>query len=895
MRASVLLALSQVVLGALAASQAEPDATTPKLHAGLKETDVLASSTVEVQSRALVVSPGETFDVTARIDENLSNGPQQPPVLLGLQFVPVLDVDAGRKFTGSSELLWQPLEGDTANWSLKLLDAGNYRAVVFAQIPCGVHEPNAELSEESFALHNFKGIVQLVAVDINGDRSYPLPVIGGQTTAPLVNGVATFSQLQFLQAGTYKLIATAEGAQAAESAPVVITPPASRIIRVAVEVLLASGRRDTRFAGQLQLELDKDTAEDGIPQGVYKTHCRLGLCLWDSLLLTGPPGRHQLKATAVEHTASTEGAHRVIRPAISAPILFKEVSIVQTPNREVKSAIVEQKKPDIRTSLRLVQAVPSIVRVGQPWDLEVAVESFPSTLAESVLSRERSLRQRLTVAKHSAWGGWSSWTQSINLYGMLHREQRLKRLNSQKKISQLQHNAIAGHTLRVSIAKAWPENLISLTGQTEATTNEQGHGILSGLAVWLQEPRANSALQAPWVELKVECVTCTIDKGQFRSLLETPRIFLDVLSAVGVFKDVAAAASAVAKWRSAREVMEETDDLLDRPFADVLIKAQHGQGLTLLGDASIRISPYVWPLPACWQFAAAPTHQLDVHGAEQSVSFQLFSADSTFSSKAGVRWRGMADPDGSVRVIVLPSRSLLGPNGLRYMLRNPRSSHTAILSSQQIGQLKWVQLHSGPLRGRARLVVPKSTAAQISTPPPVASMHLVNRDVEAFLQWKAVTHVVELIPPQTKVVLELEVVGPSTPSVDMTGQCVDTDAGNVVLATPANDVAFLQSGSNATKVRYSPSGETPTGMKVLQSATYVLLVSLAKLERKNLAAKAHTLLSAVDSAIHVLRTQSALIQPKHQKDAPLDGNAREKSYHVLPVRLARCVTAGAEV
>lgn len=245
---------------------------------------------MEVQSRALLVGPGQAFDVTVRIDGSLTNDPQRTPVLLGLQFVPVVTIDAPIDLTSSSELLWKPLQGDKANWTVKLHRTGSYRAAVAAKIPCSYHKPNFKLPDlrscnerlplklksdfrirvsqisarleaswkkpqtieslsvlntipqgalriyalaldSSAVLQNFRGIVQLAAIAMNGDDNSPLPVIGGQTTAPLIDGVATFPQLQVLQPGAYKLIATADGAQAAESAPLVVTPPASRILR----------------------------------------------------------------------------------------------------------------------------------------------------------------------------------------------------------------------------------------------------------------------------------------------------------------------------------------------------------------------------------------------------------------------------------------------------------------------------------------------------------------------------------------------------------------------------------------------------------------------------------------------------------------------------------------
>lgn len=253
----------------------------------------LTSSPVDVQSRALVVVPGEAFEVTVHFDESLPKDPQWPPVLLGLRFEPVLGNNERKQLAGSSDLLWKPLKGDKARWSVKLPETGNYRATVFAQIPCSVHDGTSKAPElsncfqrmllkqksefrirvsqiaaklaiswdqpqtieglsvlentprgalqvsalaldGSVVLHTFAGIVQLAAVAIDSDGNFSLPLIGGQTAAPLVNGVASFPKLQFLQPGTYKLIATADGAQAAESAPLIITPPASRILRCVI-------------------------------------------------------------------------------------------------------------------------------------------------------------------------------------------------------------------------------------------------------------------------------------------------------------------------------------------------------------------------------------------------------------------------------------------------------------------------------------------------------------------------------------------------------------------------------------------------------------------------------------------------------------------------------------
>ena len=123
-------------------------------------------------------------------------------------------------------------------------------------------------------------------------------------------------------------------------------------IRVAIEVLLASGGRDTSFAGQIQLQLDNDAKDDEIPQEVHKTNCRLGLCLWDNLLLRGRPGKHKLTSTVVERTASLEGLHRLAVPATSAPIMFKKVALAETSARLTTYDTPRQIGPDVRASLR---------------------------------------------------------------------------------------------------------------------------------------------------------------------------------------------------------------------------------------------------------------------------------------------------------------------------------------------------------------------------------------------------------------------------------------------------------------------------------------------------------------------------------------------------------------
>ncbi|CDJ42867.1 hypothetical protein, conserved [Eimeria tenella] len=293
MKALVLLALSKAVLSALA-SQVTPDKETKTQSVSSTELEALNNLSVDVQSGAFVVEPGEIFEVTARVNGDFSRAPLERSLWLGLRFLPVGDADAQEQSARASELLWEKLEGSTASWSLKLNGKGEYRALVLGQFYCNVEEksfkeadylpclqplplrqgtelqirvshvsarlklswdkpqtiralsrlkdaPQGELQVSAISLdgselrRDFKGTVYLVAIGTNEESNFSSqPALGGQTSARLINGVATFSNLQLVREGTFRLVATADGAQATESATVIVAPAVSRVIRRAI-------------------------------------------------------------------------------------------------------------------------------------------------------------------------------------------------------------------------------------------------------------------------------------------------------------------------------------------------------------------------------------------------------------------------------------------------------------------------------------------------------------------------------------------------------------------------------------------------------------------------------------------------------------------------------------
>lgn len=118
-----------------------------------------------------------------------------------------------------------------------------------------------------------------------------------------------------------------------EQPPAVVFLPGPAPIRVAVEVVLPSGGRDTNFEGHVQLELHGDAPTKSPAPPRNTVHCRLGLCLFTDLVLNALKGQHRLKAVAVQPFSdkipgSVLNSEGTPQPAFSAPIVYQE-SIVR--------------------------------------------------------------------------------------------------------------------------------------------------------------------------------------------------------------------------------------------------------------------------------------------------------------------------------------------------------------------------------------------------------------------------------------------------------------------------------------------------------------------------------------------------------------------------------------
>ncbi|CDJ63023.1 hypothetical protein, conserved [Eimeria necatrix] len=625
-----------------------------------------------------------------------------------------------------------------------------------------------------------------------------------------------------------------------EQPPAVIFVPQTAAIRVAVEVLLASGGRDTSFVGLMQLQLHATNGDETLPQDFYETQCDRGLCLWSDLVLRSPPGKYHIKAAVAGQVAlgvpstNAEYSNATVRPAVSAPIVFKKkVRFPQMKGTNANEAL-GQAESESASLLWFVQTVPRAVRVGQPWDLEVAVDLKSLNLTQSVLHKERLRRERETLGRRSALAGWSSWTEGSNSSRSLRSWRDRHRFIPQHRKTEPRNPNGLQHKLQVFIAESWPEGTIVLSGKAEGVTNGQGLATISGLALWLQDQRSTSFRKPSWVKLRVVCTSCSRANKEFRTQLETPKIYLDTTSAVGVYSDAGKAASALLRWQSAKLLhgpltksaalilpghpAQLCVQLLDRPFADVLIKAEHEPGLVLLGESSIRVSPYAWPVSACWKFKAMSFEdQSEVHENGHKVYFQLISTDVSYSNSARVRWKGMAASDGSVKVIVLPSRPTLGPVAFRDLLRNPDVSRVAMLDTQQSGSPKWIELRSGLLQERVRLpMVTKVARSSRKTQAHTVAEQWAENKERLFLRWQSSAVVVELLPPQTKVVLELRPSAPLRSMLQITGQCVDTDAGNILVATLSRTIgAEISGGQSASKNQNSYGEQKSQELKLL--------------------------------------------------------------------------------
>lgn len=111
-----------------------------------------------------------------------------------------------------------------------------------------------------------------------------------------------------------------------EQPPAVVLLPHSKPVRAAVELVTPSGERDFSFSGYVEVGLHADGLS--LETSRNKVQCTLGLCLWDHLVLLGPPGTYRLKASIVhqldeEQSERSSGKDESTRPAYSAPILFR--------------------------------------------------------------------------------------------------------------------------------------------------------------------------------------------------------------------------------------------------------------------------------------------------------------------------------------------------------------------------------------------------------------------------------------------------------------------------------------------------------------------------------------------------------------------------------------------
>lgn len=411
-----------------------------------------------------------------------------------------------------------------------------------------------------------------------------------------------------------------------------------------------------------------------------------------------------------------------------------------------------------------------------------------------------------------ARGGWSSWTRSSGLARMLRRDQDRRRLWSHRQQIGLPRSTLMRHELQVSVAESSPRASIVLTGETVGRTNESGVAVISGLALWPQGTRPASLLQDLWVKLRVTCMTCGGTKGVSSPVLESSKIYVDTSKAIGVYGDAVAAGSALARWQSDKTFAigrqshssplvlpgrpaQMCLQLFDRPFADVLLIAQHSPGLVRLGPPSIRVSPYTWPQPACWQFAGAARQAQEVSGTPQNVTFELRSADATYNNKTGLTWGGMAASDGSVSVIVLHARSALRRTRLQHLLRGAAPRQLDVVEARQLEQARWIEVRGGPLQGLARvLLLPATTAQARPAEPPVVALQWVQGTMDTALQWRAAALMTELLPPQTHVTLEIRSVAPLSVTVHITGKCVDRDAGGALVATLNKSLSMIRQG-----------------------------------------------------------------------------------------------------
>lgn len=438
---------------------------------------------------------------------------------------------------------------------------------------------------------------------------------------------------------------------------------------------------------------------------------------------------------------------------------------------------------------RFVRTVPSAVRPGEAWEAEVAVGYETPSLAELVLVQEATEREQSALVRPAARGAWSSWMHNNSLSRMLRRSNDRRRLALQR-----QQMGERIHRIQITLADSSPKDAFLLAGETSCTTSEKGLAVISGLALW---PREDISLdQSSWVKLRALCTTCGVESNRLPPMAESSKIYIAAGASVGIYDSPVAAMSAIARSQPATPTRAKGVNsgfalvlpgrpaqlcvqLLERPFVDVLVKSQQGWGLLSLGPPSIRISPYTWPEPACWHFAAAPQLlQRKIPATYQKVTFQLHSADPAYSNKTGLTWNGMAASDGSAAVVLLASRALTGRARLLHPVLSSASIKVEIPENHHFEAPTWIRVRPSVLQGKIRLplLVPGAPAS-----PPTAAAQWT--EVTNTLAWRDAALAVDLTSSRTDIVLEIRTIGQISTTVHIAGDCVDTDAGGVLLAT----------------------------------------------------------------------------------------------------------------
>ncbi|KAL8429682.1 hypothetical protein ACSSS7_006427 [Eimeria intestinalis] len=824
---------------------------------------------VSLLSDALVVSPGEEFHMTALVKSGLDKSVAHKEVWLGLQISQSQSPHGISALSPNGAVMWEQVENGKATWALTPEDEGKFTASVLARVQCDTVDKQAHDASSCFlplplrqegqvqltvtylsarllvswdqtqtvgALADLtetpqgvlkvfaaafdgtrvkralKSPVQIVAVDAIADNdSNTQNVLGGTTSSSMENGVAEFPNFRFLLPGTYRLVALADGARAAKSAPIVVTPAPASILRfcgeppalvlfppmapitVAVEAVTAHGERDPSFEGEVELQLHTTDNYQRPLQQLHKVKCHHGLCLWNRLMLTVAAGQYRLKAAVVHGTAESHSTAKdagLPTPAFSATIEFQKFE--QEPSGTKIFA------PEYRGDIQ--KDAEDFFRVGQPWDAEVAISSVPLSFPEEVLLKENLSLNRPATDHFPVDSWWSTWMQSSNATSLRKKIFASRPLRSRGRLPKRPRRMSVEHKIQISVAESSGDGHIALSGDVVGTTNEIGVAVIKGLTFWLKGS-VTSRPQSLWARLRAVCVTCGVDKDGVRPERTSSKVYIDASAAIGVYLNPTAALAAVYRWQQAKPLasMESSlpvslpdrpaqvcVQLLERPLADVFITAHTEDKVVRVGSASIRVSAYTWPQPACWHFKVVSDqlHELAL-GAYQKVSLEVRSADALYGTKELLSWRGLAAPDGSVPVVVLPSRAIPRRSRLLHSLRWTSSRQLKILRGQNVKKPIWIDLQEGPLQGRARVVLlpPELEDEQSHEQHPVTSLQLQEMSLLTALLWRSAAVMIELVAPQTHVTLEFTALESVFTEVHVRGRCINKDAGGALMST----------------------------------------------------------------------------------------------------------------